>query len=587
MSANTYLRVTELDFNEIRNNLKTYLSSQTGLKDYNFEGSTMAVLLDLLAYNTHYNAYYTNMIANEMFLDTAQQRDSVVSFAKALGYTPTSAIGARANLRLTFSGVGNTVPQFSIAKNSRFTTTIDDVTYTFVTPVTYTVINSNNTFVRDIEVKEGTLVTHRFTVDTSLNQRYILPNANVDTSSIIVKVQTSSSDSATQEFTRATNIRQIFQTSPIYFLEEASDGKYELVFGKGALGKSLVTGNIIIVDYLVCNDEVTNGANTFSVDSLAASTSYTSVSIQVTKNAYGGRKQETIESVKFNAPRNYQTQNRAIVAEDYERILLSENSDLQSVVAFGGELADPQVFGKVFIAIKPFGEQFLTATRKQQLRESIVDRAPLSIDPVLIDAKYTYIVPTITTYYDKNKTTSSPGQIEQAVRTAVTNFSTNNLERFGNRLRYSKFVRALDNVTIGEILNNDVSLQLEFRFVPNTQRKEKVTIEFNNEIRPSTLSSTQFIFRGFACFLDDDGLGKIRIYRFSTDRQKIFVTENSGTVTYSTGKIEIDNFEPTSYSGIEMDIIATPVKLDIIPTREQILIVNSEEVNVTVIGETI
>jgi hypothetical protein len=587
MSANTYLRVTELDFNEIRNNLKTFLSSQTGLKDYNFEGSTMAVLLDLLAYNTHYNAYYANMIANEMFLDTAQQRDSVVSFAKALGYTPTSAIGARANLRLTFSGVGNTVPQFSIAKNSRFTTTIDDVTYTFVTPVTYTVINSNNTFVRDIEVKEGTPVTHRFTVNTSQTQRFILPNANVDTSSIIVKVQTSSSDSTTEEFVRATNIRQVFKTSPVYFLEEASDGKYELVFGTGALGKSLVNGNIIIVDYLVCNDEITNGANTFSVDSLTASTSYTSVAIQVTKNAYGGRKQETIESVKFNAPRNYQTQNRAVVAEDYERILLSENSDLQSVVAFGGELADPQVFGKVFIAIKPFGEQFLTATRKQQLRESIVERAPLSIDPVLIDAKYTYIVPTIITYYDKNKTTASPGQIEQAIRTAVTNFSTNNLERFGNRLRYSKFVRALDNVTTGEILNNDVSLQLEFRFVPNTQRKEKVTIEFNNEIRPSTLSSTQFIFRGFACFLDDDGLGRIRIYRFSTDRQKIFVTENSGTVTYSTGKIEIDNFEPTAYSGIEMDVIATPVKLDIIPTREQILIINSDEVNVTVIGETI
>lgn len=587
MSANTYLRVTELDFNEIRNNLKTYLSSQTGLKDYNFEGSTMAVLLDLLAYNTHYNAYYTNMIANEMFLDTAQQRDSVVSFAKALGYTPTSAIGARANLRLTFSGVANSVPQFSITKNSRFTTTIDDITYTFVTPQTYTVINSDNTFVREIEVKEGTPVTHRFTVNTSQPQRYILPNQNVDTSSIIVNVQTSSADSTTQEFTRATNIRQIFQTSPIYFLEEASDGKYELVFGKGALGKNLINGNIIIVDYLVCNDELTNGANTFSVDSLVASTSYTDVTIQVTKNAYGGRKQETTESIKFNAPRNYQTQNRAVVAEDYERILLSENSDLQSVVAFGGELADPQVFGKVFIAVKPFGEQFLTATRKQQLRESIVERAPLSIDPVLIDGKYTYIVPTISTYYDRNKTTVSPGQIEQAIRTAVSSFSTNSLERFGNRLRYSKFVRTLDNVTTGEILNNDVSLQIEYRFVPNTQGKEKVVIEFNNEIRPSTISSTQFIFRGFACFLDDDGLGKIRIYRFSTDRQKIFVTENSGTINYKTGKIEVDNFEPTSYSGIEMKVKAIPVKLDIIPTREQILIINSDEVSVTVIGETV
>jgi hypothetical protein len=587
MSANTYLQITELDFNEIRNNLKTFLSSQTALKDYNFEGSSMAVLLDLLAYNTHYNAYYANMIGNEMFLDTAQQRDSVVSFAKTLGYTPTSAIGARANLRLTFGGVSNTTPQFTIAKNSRFTTTIDDITYTFITPQAYTVINSSNSFVRDIEIKEGTPVTHRFTVDTSQSQRFIIPNTNVDTSSIVVNIQTSSSDATKEEFTRATNIRQVFQTSPIYFLEEASDGKYELVFGQGALGKKLVTGNIIIVDYLVCNDEITNGANTFSAEAVTTTAAYTSININVTKNAYGGRKQETIESIKFNAPRNYQTQNRAVVAEDYQRIILSENSDLQSVVAFGGELAEPQVFGKVFIAIKPFGEQFLTLTRKQQIKESIVERAPLSIDPVIIDAKYTYIVPSITTYYDKNKTTVSPGQIEQAIRSAVATFSTNNLERFGNRLRYSKFARALDNVTTGEILNNDISLKLEYRFVPNTQRKEKVTIEFNNELRPSTLNSSQFIFRGFGCFLDDDGNGRIRIYRFSTDRQKIYVTENTGTISYLTGKIEIDNFEPTAYSGIEMNVTSTPVKLDVIPTREQILIINSDETLVTVIGETI
>ncbi len=587
MSANTYLKITELDFNEIRNNLKTFLSSQSGLKDYNFEGSTMAVLLDLLAYNTHYNAYYANMIANEMFLDTAQQRDSVVSLAKLLGYTPTSAIGSRANLRLTFGGVGNTVAQFSISKNSRFTTTIDDTTYTFVTPIAYTVINSGGTFVKDIEVKEGTPVTHRFTVDTSLNQRYIIPNTNVDTSSIVVNVQTSSEDLDTQEFTRATNIRQVFQTSPIYFLEEASDGKYELVFGKGALGKNLITGNIIIVDYLVCNDEATNGANTFSSEFVSTSEPFSTVNIQVLKKAYGGRKQETTESIKFNAPRSFQTQNRAIVAEDYQRILLAENSDLQSVVAFGGELADPQVFGKVFIAVKPFGEQYATSSRKQQLKESIVDRAPLSIDPVVIDPKYTYIIPTITTYYDKTRTTVSPGQIEQAVRTAVASFSSTSLERFGNRLRYSKFARALDNITVGEILNNDISLQLEHRFVPNTQRKEKVVIEFNNEVRPGTLLSTQFIFRGFGCFLDDNSSGRIRIYRFSDTRQKIYVTENSGSINYLTGRIEIDNFEPTAYSGIEMKVIATPVRLDIIPTREQILLINADDVVVTSIGETI
>ena len=587
MSANTYLQVTELDFNDIRNNLKSYLSSQDQFRDYDFEGSGMAVLLDLLAYNTHYNAYYLNMVGNEMFLDTAQQRDSVVSIAKSLGYTPTSAIGASAGVSLVFSGVSADVGQFTIAKNSTFSTVIDDVTYTFVTPQAYPVYNTDGNFSVDLTIREGTPLTHRFVVTSDQTQRFVIPNANVDSSSISVSVQNSSSDTTVIEWARASNISQVYSTSEVYFLEEAYEGKYEIVFGSGSLGKTPIAGNIVIVEYLVSNGEVCNGANAFSVEDVSADVDFTSVALTVTSNASGGREAEAISSIKFNAPRIYQTQNRAVVAEDYQRILLAENSDLQSVVSFGGETYDPPVYGKVYISAKPFGEQYITTTRKSQLKDSISTRTPLAIDPVFIDAKYTYIIPTIRTYYDKSKTTFSASQIEQYVRNAISSYSTSSLERFYNRFRFSRFVRELDNIDTNYILNNDVSVAIESRFTPNTQVAERLLINFNNQIDPGTVTSTEFTYLGFLCYLEDDGLGAVRIYRFNDSRQKIYVNTAAGTVNYSTGQINVESFAPTDYAGIEMKVTAIPTRYDIIPLREQILIMNSTDAVVTAIGETV
>jgi len=592
-TANTYLRVTELDFEDIRTNLKSYLSSQNQFSDYDFEGSAMAVLLDVLAYNTHYNSFYINMLANEMFLDTAQQRDSVASFAKSLGYTPISAVGASANVSLTFTGIdSSTVSQFTIPKNSTFTTTIDDIQYTYVTPEAFTVVKSGGaspTYTKNITIKEGTPVTHRFVVDANNPARYIIPNENVDTTSIVVNVQNSSVDTTKVEFSRATNVAQVLSTDSVYFLEEASDGKYEIVFGNGSLGKAVVNGNIIIVDYLVCSGEDTNGSSTFSVDSLnvqPASVSYTNVALTVNSASSGGRPQESIDSIKFNAPRHYETQNRAVNENDYSRIILTENPDLQSVVAFGGEKANPPVYGKVYIAAKPFSENFITTTRKNAIRLSILDRVPLAIDPVIIDPEYTYLIPTITTNFDATKTTETTSSIIQAVKDTITSFSTSNLERFGNRLRYSKFVRALDNISIGSIINNDAIINLEKRITPNTNSAEKITLNFSNSLRKGSLKSTQFVLNNFTCFFDDLN-GIVRVYRFNVDKQKIVVNDSIGTVNYDTGQVIINNFKPTSYSGIELKISARPDTFDIIPVREQILIMQADDASVTVIGEGI
>jgi hypothetical protein len=586
-SANSYLQVTELDFEQIRTNLKSYLSTQTQFQDYDFEGSAMAVLLDVLSYNTHYNAYYVNMLANEMFLDTAQQRDSVVSHAKLVGYTPVSAIGASANVTVTFTGVANTTAQFTIPKNSKFTTTIDDIQYTYVTPEAYSVTNSSNTFSRAINIREGLPLTHRFVVNDANPIRYVLPNDNVDTSSITVNVQESASDTTVTEFTRATNVTQVFSTSPVFFVEEAYDGKYEVLFGSGSLGKALRNGNIVIVEYLVCNGDATNGATTFSIDDFSGITeSYTSAAVSTNTNAIGGRNPETVDSIKFNAPRFYQTQNRAVVDNDYQRILTAENADLQSVVAFGGELASPPVYGKVYIAVKPFGEQFATETRKQQLRESILNRVPLAIDPVFIDPDYTYLIPSVTTYYNASQTLVSTGAIENQILNSISTFSTNNLERFGNRLRYSRFVRVLDNTQNGSILNNDATINIQKRFVPNTNLAERVTLNFNNPLRVGTLTSTQFTQGGFSAFLDDNGSGVIRIYRFNESKQKVFINETAGTIDYTNGIVIINTFRPSAYAGIEMKVTVTPDRLDIIPIREQILIMDVNDASVTLIGET-
>jgi len=585
MAANTYLQVTELDFEDIRSNLKSYLAAQTQFRDYDFEGSNMAVLLDLLAYNTHYNAFYGNMIANEMFLDTAQQRDSVVSRAKELGYNTRSARGATANVSITFTGVSNNISQFTLPKNSKFTTTIDDISYTFVTPEAQTIRNGSNTFTKAISITEGEPLTQRFTVNTSNPIRYVLPNKNIDTRSITVRVQESASNFANTAYTRATNIRAVTSTSPVFYLQECADEQYEIFFGDGPLGKPVKNNNIIIVDYRVCNGPITNGANSFSVDTITIDPSYASVSVSaVNSPARGGHEIETIDSIKFNAPRSYEVQNRAVVNNDYQRIILNENTDLQSVTAFGGELADPPVYGKVYIAVKPFGENFITSIRKNEIKLSIADRTPLAVDPIIIDADYTYVIPSVTTYYDSLKTSLSTSQIINDIKTAIDAFSSTNLQRFGNKLRYSRFVRALDN-TNESILNNEVTLKVQKRFVPNVNRAEKVTLKFNNALRANTVTSTKFTYQGFDAFLEDNGSGAINIYRFNASKQKVNIVAGAGTINYTTGQIDIENFLPSAYEGIEIKVTVETLNLDVTPIREQILLMNSNDATITAVAE--
>ena len=576
MSANTYLNITEVDFADIKSNLKSYLQSQTQFNDYDFEGSNMSVLLDVLSYNTHYNAFYTNMLGNEMFLDTAQQRDSVVSRAKELGYLTRSARGASANVSITFSGISNSISEFELPKNTTFTTNINDRTFTFVTPEANIIKNVSNTFTKAITITEGTPVTQEFTVSDASPVKYVLPNENVDTRSILVKVKESASSSANTVYKQATNIREVNNQSAVYYLQETHDKQYEILFGTGSLGKPVVDGNIVQVEYRICHGLQTNGANTFSIDSLSITPSYSGATLAVNSVARGGVEIESVDSIKFNAPRNYKIQNRAVVAKDFERIILNENTNLSSVVAFGGEEAVPAVHGKVYIAIKPQGELIPTATLKDFIKNSIKDRTMLGIDPVVIDPTYLYVIPTITTYYDTLKSNISTSAIQTLVRNSIINYSATNLEQFGKRLRYSRFVRDLDN-TDESVLNNEAEFQMQKRFVPSTTSATLVELEFHNPIEKSSIVSTPFTFNNFTARLDDDGLGNIRIFRFNTEKQKVFINSTAGTIDYTTGKISINTFVVSAYEGIEIKVNANPVNKDIVPVREQIIIISSAD----------
>ena len=344
-------------------------------------------------------------------------------------------------------------------------------------------------------------------------------------------------------------------------------------------------GNIVIVEYLVCNASDTDGASVFTVDNLNLGVSYTSVAIVTNKASSGGSDSESISSIKFNAPRNFQTQNRAIIKNDYERIISSENSDIQSVTAFGGELADPAVYGKVFIALKPVGALQSTENKKVSIKTSIIDRTPLGVDPVMIDPEYTYIIPTIKVFYNRTTSSATTSEVETSALSAIADFSTNNLEQFDRRFRFSRFVRSLDNLTVAEILNTDASIQMQKKIIPLLNVSQSIVLLFNNKIKTSTLSSTQFVYETFNCFFDDDGLGTVRVYRFDDTNTKVIQESNIGTIDYDTGKISLSDFKPTSLVGSQIEINVTPDSLDVTPVREQILIMQSVDADVTAISE--
>lgn len=596
MAANTDLIVTGLDFDTIRSNLRTFIASKPEFTDYDFNDSALGTLLDLLAYNTYYNAFYTNMAANEGFLDTAQLYDSVVSRAKALGYTPTSARGASANIQLIFtSSVANgTFRSIRVAKDTRFNTTVNGSSYIFVAPQTYTITaNSSGGFADFIKITEGVPLTHRFVYNRSSNTSFVLPNDNVDTTSITVTVTTAGN---TQTYIRGDNILTTNSSSQVYFVDADKEERYKVYFGDGVIGKQPATSSVVAISYRVCNGPAPNGANSFS---LVGGTidGQSGITIVPIGRASGGAAIESIESVRFNAPLSYETQNRCVTIADYERILLRENPDIQAVSVWGGEDNVPPIYGKVFISAKPKNGTLFSTTRKNDIRASIIKYNVQSIDTEVVDPTYLYIIPEIDVRFNPTKTSRTPGELADVVAANVIAFETANLSRFGQKFRYSRFLDYLDS-TDDSIVSTNATIRLRKSFVPSLLNINTYTLKFNHNLQRlgtkelisdvsqhpgyGSVTSSQFNYSGFNSFFDDNGFGTLRIYYPSGVGRlgRIYTNYTAGSVDYETGTVTINDFVPTSFVGEEMSIVAAPVNPNILPLRNQILLMSQCVVNI-------
>ena len=579
--ANNAIRATELNFNLIKDNLKTFLRNKPEFTDYDFTGSALNTLLDVLSYNTYYNAVYTNFIANEMFLDSAQVRSNIVSRAKMLGYIPRSAKGSSATIKLTVSP-GTNVSSVIVPSNTIFQSSLDGIQYTFVTDQSYVLLQENGYSSNTIVLKEGTPTAQRFTVPSSNSEfRYILNNTNIDTDSLSVEVQTSSSNTSKTRFLLASDSTEVQSNSDIYFLQESEVGRYELIFGDGVLGKRLSSGNIVIANYRVVNGEITNGANNFTAPTSIGG--YDSFTLSVANSAGRGANAESNESIKFNAPKFYERQNRAVLKTDYSRLLLAEAPDLQGVSVWGGEDNDPPIYGRVYIACKPRQGNLLSDQRKTELKTLLQSRNIVTIEPVFVDATFLYIVPTITVRYNVAATTLVAGQISNKVSTAVQNFETVELSLFDKKFRESTFVKKITEAD-PSILGTNTTYRVMKRFTPNPNVDTSYNLSFNNPIfnphggHKGALSSTSFTYQGQTSFLDDDGNGNIRIFYLGDNNLAQYTNNKAGTVNYSTGLVSLNNINITSTNNIEVFI--KPKINDINTVRNNILLIAGTNIDV-------
>ena len=600
------LNVTEFDFDEVKSNLKQFLKAQTEFKDYDFEGSGMSALLDVLAYNTHYLGFNANMLANEMFLDSASLRSSIVSHAKTLGYIPTSATAPKAIIDVTLNTTATTA---TMDAGTVFTTSVGGTDYQFVTDsdVTASNIGSGITF-NNVPVYEGTYVTTRYTVDSSdVDQRFLLRNNRADTVTLTVKVQNSSSDTTLNTYTQATDITQVETNSKVYFLQEVESGLYEVYFGDGVVGAALSDDNIVILTYIVTNKSDANGASTFSNSGAIASV--TDISIFTQSSARGGAEPESLKSIKYNAPLDYASQGRCVTAEDYKVYAKKLYSNAQSVSVFGGESGSYDAslgavstaeYGKVFISIKATTDVNLTTAEKTQLVTDLAPYTVASTVPVIIDPQITKIILSGTFKYNRSKTSSTAAELETLVNNTLKTYNTSDLEQFEGLFRHSKLLGLVDN-TEASITSSAINVTMGHFFTPTLNASTAYTINFNNAFynphsehnksAGGVIASTGFYVSGDATniqYFDDDGAGNLRTY-YLVAGVRTYTDSTAGTVTYSTGKIVTDGIKITSVAEVdgassdEIRITAIPDSKDIVPVRNQILEIDF--INTSVTGE--
>ena len=592
----TKLEISELDFDGIKDNLKTFLKQQDEFTDYDFEGAGMSTLLDVLAYNTHYLGYNANMLANEMYLDSADLRSSVVSLAKQVGYTPTSATASSAIVDVLInSASGSTL---TMNAGTQFTTTVDGQSYAFVNKEDVSITPIDGVFkFSNLSIFEGSYLNYKYTVSTSdIDQRFVIPNDGVDTSTLRIKVQESSSDSTTQTYKLATGITGLDSTSKVYFLQEIETGRFEVYFGDGVLGKAVSDGNIIIMDYITCNRNAPNGAATFTLSGSIGG--FSSATVTTVEGAANGSAKETIKSIKYNAPRDYTAQDRAVTADDYKVLVKTLYANAQAVQVYGGEDAEVPDYGKVYISIKAKSGSNLTVATKASLVQQLKSYAVASVTPVIIDPETTFITLTTNFKFNSGATVKDVSSLETNVLSSIINYNSVELNNFTGMFRHSQLTENINNADTS-ILSNITKVKMYKFITPTLESALKYTLSFNNALfnphsgHNSTgggiVSSTGFKISGDTTnehFLDDDGAGNIRVYYLS-GTTRIYTSATYGTIDYATGQIILTSANITSVSNVDgaastrIRVFATPDSNDVVPVRNQVLSIDTANSSIT------
>jgi len=548
-----YTQVANLDFADIKAVLKEYMRAQSDFTDYDFEGSALATLIDTLAYNTYYTAFNTNMVVNELFIDSATLRDNVVALAKQLGYRPKSITSPTAYVSFTVEyGNSTTDTELSLKKGTGFIASYDNSIYQYV--VTENVkaqVSNNRAIFENVPVKEGTFLTNTFTVNSSLqSQRFILDNRNIDTNTIRIEVFPTGG-SFSEPYLVSDNILDANPESKIFFLDEIEDERYEIVFGDGVLGKKLENGSRIEVSYITTNGPESNGVKAFVFSGVlenpeGVSPSNYTVTINSTVASSGGEEVESLKKIKFNAPKSYGAQDRAVTADDYGAIIRKIYPAVSDIIIFGGEDQDPPEYGKVFIVLKPTDASYLTSFTKQEILDELQKYVVASVEPVIIDPSIIYVEMSSKIYYDRNKTDKTPSQIRDMVIGSVQSYLDNsNTEKFNGKFRYSKFIGVIDDSDVSINSNlTDITMRKDFYPQLNSTFYYEICYQnaFDKDCEGPTLSTTGFRvteYPNFDVYLEDRD-GKIVLYRLdSVTGEKVVLDSEVGDIDYEKGELRM------------------------------------------------
>ena len=595
-TKSSQINITELDFDSISDNLKAYLKGQEKLKDYNFEGSTMATLIDLLAYSSHIGAVNTNIAASELFLDSAQIRKNVVSRAKDLGFTPASEkcssaiIDIALNNVLKADGTYPTLSEMTIPRGHVFQTVFDGVSYDFVTTDTNKPTQNSSTFnYTGVEISQGTYMSDSFVYDRQIkNSKFVLSNERVDRSKLSVVVNSGGTSST---YALSTDISTITTTSTVYYTQENEEGYLEIYFGDGVLGKELLDGDIITATYIVVDTDHADGAKSFQ--QITSINGYSDSVITTTTNSTGGAEKESVESIKFKANKFFTSQNRLVTLNDYKAKVSEYYPNADAVAVWGGEDNNPPQYGKVFLAIKPKNSDYLTEVEKAEVIRKLNSLNMVTVRPEIINPEIIKILISTCFKYNNNFTTLSKGELEQLVNTTINQYDADNLSNFDSIFRHSNLVKNIDE-TDTSILSNITNIRLKKSSNITLNKKIGYTNEFGNAFyHPNAqynkalggiLSSTGFMVTGDSVntqYFDDDGDGNLRRFYLSGST-RIYSDTTAGTVDYTTGKITINAlmFTSTVNTNTTIDFTIIPDSYDVVATRGSLVDISSADVTV-------